>query len=291
MDKKALHILVTGANGQLGLEFRELSERFPDIHFYFTSRQELDVCSRDAVMQFFETHPVDYCIHCAAYTAVDLAETERDAAMAGNAHAPAFVAEACAQHGAKLFHFSTDYVFNGTASAPYLPDAPVQPVNFYGATKLEGEQGVMKHCKDAIIIRTSWVYSYYGKNFVKTMLRLMQDREVIRVVSDQQGSPTYAADLARAVIHIITSKSFRPGVYHYCNSGVISWYQFAHSIAQHMQFTCRVEPIRTQDYPTPAKRPAYSALSTDSFQKTFQLTIPGWEDSLKQCLQIIRERG
>ncbi|MBX2939017.1 MAG: dTDP-4-dehydrorhamnose reductase [Ferruginibacter sp.] len=291
MDKVAMHILVTGAQGQLGMEFRELSARYPEYQFHFTSRNELDVCNRDAVMQFFKTHPLDFCIHCAAYTAVDLAETQREAAMQGNAHAPTYVAEACTLFGVKLFHFSTDYVFNGKASAPYLPHDPVEPVNYYGATKLQGEEQVMKYCDNAIIIRTSWVYSFYGKNFVKTMLRLMQERDTLRVVNDQRGCPTYAADLAHAVMQIIAQQSFTPGVYHYCNSGVISWFQFASAIAKHMSFNCIVEPIRTEDYPTPAKRPAYSALNTDSFSKAFHIEIPDWESSLKQCLQTIQQRG
>lgn len=288
MDKIATYILVTGAQGQLGMEFRELAARYPDYHFYFTTRRELDVCNREAVMHFFDTHPVTYCIHCAAYTAVDAAETEHEAAQAGNTFAPAYLAEACENYGVKLFHFSTDYVFNGKATTPYKPTDPLEPVNYYGSTKLEGEKLVMKHCKASVIIRTSWVYSFYGKNFVKTMLRLMQERDTLRVVNDQQGCPTYAADLAGAVMHIITSKLFTPGVYHYCNAGVISWYRFAEAIAQYMSFPCQVLPIETKDYPTSAQRPSYSALNTDSFKETFQIQIPDWESSLKKCLDKIR---
>lgn len=284
-----VNILVTGANGQLGMEFQQLAAKFPTFHFYFTNRETLDVTNYDAVLQYFNRHDIDYCINCAAYTAVDKAETERTEAMDGNAEAAGYLAEACTKHGARMMHFSTDYVFNGQSSRPYRETDPEQPINYYGETKLSGEHLVQQYNTESIIIRTSWVYSKYGKNFVKTMLRLMAEKDAIQVVNDQFGSPTYAADIALAVLQIIEQDIWNPGVYHYCNEGVITWYDFATAIKDEMQFTCTVQPITTDQFPTPAKRPAYSAMDTTLFKTTFPIQIPHWKVSLQQCLQLIRQ--
>lgn len=278
-------ILVTGAHGQLGMEFREIAAGYPLFQFLFTGKDELSIDNREAVAAFFGANKIDYCINCAAYTAVDKAEAEQEAALTINAAAPGYLAEYCKKHDAVFIHFSTDYVFNGNAAKPYQPSDPTDPVNFYGLTKLKGEASAQEKHDQSIIIRTSWVYSSFGKNFVKTMLRLMAERSSIGVVSDQQGSPTYAADLAKAVMQIVQSAQPKPGIYHYCNDGIISWYDFATAIKELSGSSCVVNPILTKDYPTPAKRPAYSALNTHKIQSVYSIDIPQWKESLKRCLQ------
>lgn len=284
------HILVTGANGQVGSELRDLAKSYPQYNFYFTGREELQVENKDAVEKFFREHPVDVCINCAAYTAVDKAEDEKELAMAGNAVAPANLATACKLHNALLIHYSTDYVFNGTSDKPYSSESPLEPVNFYGETKLAGERAVINSGAKFIIIRTSWVYSSYGKNFVKTMIRLMQSKNEINVVNDQIGSPTYAHDLANATLQIVSSsKNLQSGIYHYSNQGIISWFDFANAIRNYMGFDCEVHPIPTSSFPTPAKRPSYSAMDTTAIQQDFGIIIPHWEESLKKCLEILKQ--
>ncbi|MEO6404350.1 MAG: dTDP-4-dehydrorhamnose reductase [Ferruginibacter sp.] len=278
-------ILVTGADGQLGMEFRDLEKSFPYFNFIFVSRSELSITDRDALQKFLDANRIDVFINCAAYTAVDKAETEVEAAIQVNAIGAANVAEICRTYDCKLFHISTDYVFDGKATEPYREIDPVNPVNKYGFSKLEGERAVQDIYNAAIIIRTSWVYSMHGKNFVKTMVRLMQEKESIGVVNDQFGSPTYAADLAQAIMHIIEADDFVPGVYHYCNEGVISWYDFAVAIKNLLKSKCMVNAISTNQYPTPAARPAYSVLSTEKFFKTFGIVIPHWQESLHACLE------
>lgn len=282
-----MNILVTGANGQLGMEFRDISHLFPAYKFHFVSREQLSIGKYESVAAYFDRHQFDYCINCAAYTAVDKAESDVEDANNINGTAVGNLASVCKAHQTKLIHFSTDYVFNGNGKVPYSETDPVNPVNAYGRSKLLGEQMAISNHSDVMIIRTSWVYSIHGKNFVKTMMRLMQDKESINVVNDQVGSPTYAADLAQAVMKIIADNSFQPGIYHYCNSGIISWFQFANKIAILNQYACKVNPIATVDYPTPAKRPSYSALNTDKFQNTFNIPIPVWDISLQNCLKKI----
>lgn len=283
------YILVTGSNGQLGSELKDLAAKYPQYKFYFTSRADLQIEDNAAVLKFFEENRVDVCINCAAYTAVDKAETEQEQAMAGNATAPGNLATACKLHNALMIHYSTDYVFNGAATSPYTLNSPLEPVNFYGATKLAGEKAVIESGADYIIIRTSWVYSSYGKNFVKTMILLMQNNSEINVVNDQIGSPTYAYDLAEATLNIIESRQPQTGIYHYSNTGIISWYDFATAIRKHMNFNCTIHPIPTSSFPTPAKRPYYSAMDTSEIQQTFKLSIPEWEDSLVKCLNLLKE--
>lgn len=280
--------MVTGANGQVGMEFRTLAAAERDLEFTFVTKESLPIDDLVALTTFFEENSFEVCINCAAYTAVDKAETETQEAMQINAIAVEHLAALCKRHHIHFIHFSTDYVFNGLASIAYVETDKTDPVNFYGETKLKGEQAALQNNEATIIIRTSWVYSSHGKNFVKTMLRLMAERSSIGVVSDQWGSPTYAADLANAVIAIIKSDIFTPGIYHYCNKGIINWHQFASAIAEMTESNCSVQAINTEAYPTAAKRPAYSALSTDKIEDNFHIIIPEWKESLKQCLGEIK---
>lgn len=280
-------ILVTGSNGQLGSELKELSASHPQFRFVFFSRAELAIENADDVQKAFALlHPA-YVINCAAYTAVDKAEAEKETALAINATAVGLLAKASKQFGAKFLHVSTDYVFDGTSTQPLKEDDPVSPVNFYGETKLRGEEEALKENSDSIIIRTAWVYSSYGKNFVKTMLRLMVQRESINVVADQWGSPTYAADLADAILGMIESGNWQPGIYHFSNEGVINWAQFAEEIGKQTGSSCKVAFITTAQYPTPAKRPAYSVLDKTKIVATYGVTPKPWKESLQKCLQKI----
>lgn len=280
-------VLVTGANGQVGKELRQLAAHYSQFQFLFLSREDLPIHHFELVRNFFETAQPAYCINCAAYTAVDKAEIEKDLALLVNAESVGVLAAVSKLYNTRFLHISTDYVFDGTATEPYKEEAPVNPVNFYGSTKLKGEEQCFQANADAIIIRTSWVYSTFGNNFVKTMLRLMKERQSLNVVSDQLGSPTYAADLAAAMLHIVSSGNWQPGIYHYSNAGVISWYDFAVAIREMAGLHCTVNPIPTSAYPTPAKRPAYSVFDKEKIKKTYKLTIPEWKDSLKSCLNKI----
>lgn len=282
-------ILVTGANGQLGKELQELAPLYPSFKFIFLSREDLPIHHFELVRNFFEATKPDYCINCAAYTGVDKAESEKELAFQVNGEAVGVLAAVCKKFDTKFIHISTDYVFDGTATVPYTETSVTSPVNLYGASKLEGEKQALHYNSDCIIIRTSWVYSSYGKNFVKTMLRLMNERNEVKVVDDQFGSPTYAGDLAEAILNIIancqlSSASFVPGIYHYSNDGVISWYDFAVAIKEISKSKCEVIAIPTTEYPTPAKRPHYSVFNKEKIIQTFHLIIPHWEESLKKCL-------
>jgi len=281
-------ILVTGANGQLGYELQQLAARFPQHQFKFCSRAELDVTNPEQVQKEMETFAPQYCINCAAYTAVDKAETEIDAAFAGNATAPKNLAISSKQTGARFIHISTDYVFDGNANAPQTEDAPTQPVNQYGLSKLQGEKEVMEQNADAIIIRTSWVYSLHGANFVKTMMRLMPEKPELRVVADQWGSPTYAADLAAAIMQIIESGKWQSGIYHYRNEGIISWADFAQAIKELTNANCEVVRIPTTEYPTPAKRPLYTAMDISKIKVVYGITPPHWKESLQRCITLLQ---
>lgn len=282
------NILVTGANGQLGMEFRELETIFTRYNFLFVSKEEMAINDKEAVEIFFSKNDIDFCINCAAYTAVDKAETEKDIALNINATAVGNLAAVCKQYSAGFIHFSTDYVFNGNADQPYKETDITDPVNYYGFTKLEGEQAALKNNPSSIIIRTSWVYSRFGKNFVKTMLRLMSEKESIGVVADQKGCPTYAADLAAAAMQVIENGKMLPGIYHYCNEGIISWHEFATAIKEISGSNCVVNPITTKDYPTPAKRPFYSALNTQKIRLSCDIVIPHWKQSLELCISKIQ---
>jgi dTDP-4-dehydrorhamnose reductase len=278
-------IIVTGSNGQLGRELKDLAAVYPQFEFHFFSREEFPINDEIIARELIHELQPSFFINCAAYTAVDKAEAENDLAMEINGIAPGALASLCRENSCKFIHISTDYVFNGESSSPLREDDPVAPVNFYGETKLKGEQLVQQHNPEAIIIRTAWVYSSYGKNFVKTMIRLMSEKESIGVVNDQVGSPTYAADLAAAILTIIASGKWRPGIYHYSNEGVISWFDFAKTIKELIQSACIVNPISTEQFPTPAKRPRYSVLDKSRISTIYGLQISDWKESLKACLK------
>ena len=254
--------------------------------FIFTDVEELDIASATAVEAFFEREKVDVVVNCAAYTAVDLAEDNEAQADEINHKAVALLAEACKRYNATLIHISTDYIFSGEADAPYTEECATAPLGAYGRTKLAGEKAVAESGCKSIILRTSWLYSEFGRNFCKTMQSLTASRPEVKVVADQVGSPTYAGDLAAAIVHIIESNQLdKCGIYHYSNEGVCSWYDFACEIARLSgNGECEVKPCTTADYPTKAQRPRYSVLNKSKFVATFSLSIPEWHDSLKQCI-------
>jgi len=291
MKKK---ILVTGSNGQLGSELQQLSAMLPGYQFLFTTRQELSIEDENSVNNFFSIHHPDFCINCAAYTLVDKAESEAEKAYLINADATGFLAKACSLHNAGFIHISTDYVFDGSSKEPYRETDKTNPIGIYGASKLKGEQLAIQYNPSAIVIRTSWVYSSYGNNFVKTMLRLMNERDSLNVVNDQFGSPTYAADLAKAIMDIVSYSVMNPekqigGIYNYSNEGIINWYEFAVAIKELSGSKCVIHPIPTSAYPTAAKRPAYSVFNRDKIKDVFKLAIPEWKESLQVCLlQLLR---
>jgi dTDP-4-dehydrorhamnose reductase len=286
-------ILVTGKNGQLGSELQAIASLHPQYDFIFTDRETLDITNRDEVDDFFSKKLPQFCINAAAYTAVDKAETERDLAVKVNAEAVGYLALACKKYSAKFIHISTDYVFDGTASKPYKEEDEMNPVNFYGLTKLMGEELAFTNHPGSIVIRTSWVYSSYGSNFVKTMLRLISEKSAINVVNDQYGSPTYARDLADAILAIIKSSTtsiLAPGgIYHFSNSGAISWFDFASAIKEISASSCSVSPIPTSSYPTPAKRPTYSVFDKTKISTSYGIEIKDWKKSLQQCFVELRK--
>lgn len=281
-------ILVTGANGQLGNEMRLLAANYPTFTFDFTDVDELDLCDPLAVTDYcLRTKPA-YIVNCAAYTAVDKAEDDAETCFKINRDAIANIARAASEIRAKVLHVSTDYVFDGTNHVPYLETDPVNPTSTYGRSKLEGEEQLTNICPQSVILRTSWLYSPFGNNFVKTMIRLGKEREQLSVVFDQIGSPTFAGDLAVALMQIVESSekgTFVPGIYHYSNEGVCSWYDFTISIHRQVGITtCQVLPIETKDFPAKAPRPAYSVLNKSKIKAVYGITIPHWETSLAACI-------
>jgi dTDP-4-dehydrorhamnose reductase len=280
-----MKILVSGSNGQLGSELKDLVAAYPNLHFIFLTRNELPLDTPHLIEAAFSLHQPDLFINCAAYTAVDKAEEEQDLAYRVNGEAAGIIAQLCRERGCRLIHISTDYVFDGTSEIPLDEEAGVNPVSVYGKSKLLGEQLAMKENREAVIIRTSWVYSVYGKNFVKTMMRLMKEKESISVVSDQVGSPTYAADLAEAIMQIVVSEEWKPGIYHYSNSGTISWHEFALAIRDALRSSCTVSPIPTSGYPTPARRPAFSVMDTRKISREYGVDIKPWHESLSRCMK------
>lgn len=281
-------ILVTGSRGQLGSELRQLAGEYKDrFQFFFTDYEELDITDRKAVHTFIEMNEPDCVVNCAAYTAVDKAEREAERCDTLNRVAPGYLAEAIAARGGSMIQISTDYVFDGTAFTPYREDMPAAPCTVYGRTKLAGEEKVILTCPGAMVIRTAWLYSSFGHNFVKTMVQLGSERPELGVVFDQVGTPTYARDLAQAILDIL-DKGIVPGIYHYSNEGVTSWFDFAHAIHRAAGISaddCKLRPLHTEDYPTPARRPPYSVLDKTKIKNTFGLSIPWWEDSLKDCMR------
>jgi dTDP-4-dehydrorhamnose reductase len=288
-----MRVLITGAYGQLGSEFKKLSTDINDFEWYFTDYDTLDITDLDALITFFDVTCPDFVINCAAYTAVDQAEKEVEKAKLLNSHAPRNLADLCNKNGAKLIHISTDYVFDGMAYNPYTEETATNPQSVYGKTKREGELAVMDANSQSIIIRTSWLYSSFGNNFAKTMIRLGTERDQLRVVFDQIGTPTYAFDLASAILQIVRlsahdEKNWKPGIYHYSNEGVCSWYDFAIEVHQIAGISCQVEPIESKDFPTLAKRPAYSVLNKAKIKSAYGIVVPYWRHSLLNCIKLIQ---
>jgi dTDP-4-dehydrorhamnose reductase len=283
-------VLVTGANGQLGSEIRKISSLFSEIEFSFTDVGELDITDPLKVADYLSEFKPQFLVNCAAYTAVDKAETDIEMATLLNATAVGILAEQSAEIGCKMIHVSTDYVFNGRGPRPYKEDDPVGPQSAYGKTKLDGEVLCQKFNPESLIIRTSWLYSAFGNNFVKTMVRLGREKAELGVIADQVGSPTNAADLAQGILTIISSvekdnKPFVPGIYHYSNEGVASWYDFTKAIFEIVGIDCLVKPIASEDYPSPVQRPPYSVMNKSKIKLIFDLQIPHWRDSLTKYFQ------
>ena len=291
-----MNILITGCNGQLGNEMQLLEAMNPQHTYYNTDvaaldvpgnlpQQALDITDKEAIERFVSEHEIDGIVNCAAYTAVDKAEANEDLARRLNAVAPGYLATAVERRGGWMIQVSTDYVFDGTNHTPYAETDPTCPNSVYGRTKLEGEQAVTKACRRAMVIRTAWLYSTFGNNFVKTMLRLGKERPELGVIFDQIGTPTYARDLARCIMTAING-DIKPGIYHYSNEGVISWYDFTKAIHRLAGITqCHVRPLHTSEYPTPAARPHYSVLDKTKIKQTYDIEIPYWEESLADCIR------
>ncbi|WP_333621964.1 dTDP-4-dehydrorhamnose reductase [Sphingobacterium multivorum] len=279
-----MRIVITGASGQLGSELKDLLLDNIEKECYFLDRKQLPLDQIQIIQQILAMYEPDLIIHAGAYTAVDKAEEDQVNADLVNHVACEEIAEYCHLHGTRLITISTDYVFDGSSAAALTETAETAPINVYGQTKLAGEQAIQKWCPDAIIIRTSWVYSTYGKNFVKTMCRLMDERKEVGVINDQIGSPTYAKDLALAIVKIVDSSNWEGGIYHYSNEGEISWYDFAVAIRDFRSFDCEVKPIPTSAYPTPARRPKYSLLDKSKIKAIFAVEVPRWEISLAKML-------
>lgn len=285
-----MNILITGKNGQLGSDIERLAPLYTRFNFIFTDVAELDITQAELVNTFFSKHPIDLVINCAAYTAVDKAEEEIDLANLVNNIAVKNLVQACITHKSRIIHISTDYVFDGSNNLPYLETDAVSPIGVYGKTKRLGEEQLLNSNVVGVILRTSWVYSCYGNNFVKTMIRLGQERDSLNVIFDQVGTPTYARDLAKACLDIadqIQNWPVKPEVYHYSNEGVCSWYDFSTTIMELMKIECKVLPIETKDYPTLSKRPQYSVLNKKEIKRKFHLEIPYWKTALVDCLNDI----
>ena len=278
-------ILVTGATGQLGSELKVIAQKQQEFEWVFADRSLVSLDNLQVLQSQLERIQPDIIFNCGAYTAVDKAESEQELADVVNHLAVGNIAQYAAKKSVKLIHISTDYVFDGNSALPLNEEAPTNPINTYGATKRAGELACLANNPNAIILRTSWVYSTFGNNFVKTMQRLMQERDSISVVNDQIGTPTYVADLARAMLVIVKAPQWSPGIYHYSNEGAISWYDFAIAIKELGGYTCEINGIRSEDYPTPAKRPFYSLLDKTKIKKTYQVEVPNYKDSLAICLK------
>lgn len=285
-----MRILVTGSNGQLGSEIVALQPQETHHQWFNLDINELDITDKNAVEQFVVNNKIDGIINCAAYTNVDKAEEDVALCYKVNRDAPQYLAQAIEKVGGFIIHISTDYVFDGTNNIPYTEQDKPNPVTIYGKSKIEGEQYVCESCKQHIIIRTAWVYSSYGKNFVKTMIKLGEEKPSLGVIFDQIGSPTYARDLAKAIITIV-NQGIKPGIYNFSNEGVISWYDFTKHIHQLANITsCKVAPIHTADYPTLAQRPHFSVLDKTKIKNTYNIEIPYWRDSLEECIQLLEQQ-
>jgi dTDP-4-dehydrorhamnose reductase len=285
-------ILITGANGQLGSELKEASKNYYGYEFVFTDIDKLDITDNVQAADFIKKTRPDWIVNCAAFNLVDKAESESDNAMLINGTAVRNISEAIKGSECKFIHISSDYVFNGKSNVPYNENSIPDPVSAYGRTKLAGEKAAMLH-NGSMIIRTSWLYSSFGSNFVKTILSRAKENELLKVVFDQTGTPTYAADLAEAVMHIISGVirnqiAFNTGIYHYSNEGVCSWYDFAEAVIMEAGLTCKVQPILSREYPTTAQRPFYSVLDKSKIKENFNLVIPHWRASLKKCVKQLK---
>jgi len=281
-------ILVTGANGQLGQCLQKISSQFEEFEFIFTDSETLDITNKEEVNDFFWQNAPDFCINAAAYTAVDLAETDVEKAFLVNADGAENLAEACAENNAQFIHVSTDYVFDGENNLAYTEEDFTNPLGVYGASKLAGDELALEVNPCSVILRTSWVYSEFGKNFVKTMLNLFATKEELNIVADQFGQPTNANDLAEAIMKIIKSEKITPGIFNFSNLGRISWFDFAEKIAELSEAKIKLNAIETSQYPTPAKRPKNSVLDLDKISKTYGIQLKPWEESLEGCVQILQ---
>lgn len=281
-------ILVTGANGQLGQCLQKISSQFEEFEFIFTDSETLDITNKEEVNDFFWQNAPDFCINAAAYTAVDLAETEVEKAFLVNADGTENLAEACAENNAQFIHVSTDYVFDGENNLAYTEEDFTNPLGVYGASKLAGDELALEVNPCSVILRTSWVYSEFGKNFVKTMLNLFATKDELNIVADQFGQPTNANDLAEAIMKIIKSGKITPGIFNFSNLGRISWFDFAEKIAELSEAKIKLNAIETSQFPTPAKRPKNSVLDLDKISKTYAIQLKPWEESLEDCIQILQ---
>lgn len=276
------NVLLTGAHGQLGREIEHfVNEGNYPFRFFYTDSNTLDITDKERVFHFIEENKIDFIINAAAYNAVDKAETDRDAIFAVNQLGAENISRAAAQYNAKLIHFSTDYVFDGSASVPYKENDKPNPISVYGISKLKGEEAVKSFAKDWMIIRTAWLYSEFGNNFVKTMIRLMNEKDELNIVSDQHGTPTYARDLAEMVLLILDESEWKSGIYHFTNKGETTWYDFARKIQELNRLdNCKLNPVTSEQYKTVAKRPKYSVLDKSKIESAFRVVIPDWEDAL-----------
>ncbi len=281
-------ILVTGANGQLGQCLQKISSQFEEFEFIFTDSETLDITIKEEVNDFFWQNAPDFCINAAAYTAVDLAETDVEKAFLVNADGAENLAEACSENNAQFIHVSTDYVFDGENNLAYTEEDFTNPLGVYGASKLAGDELALEVNPCSVILRTSWVYSEFGKNFVKTMLNLFATKDELNIVADQFGQPTNANDLAEAIMKIIKSEKITPGIFNFSNLGRISWFDFAEKIAELSDAKIKLNAIETSQYPTPAKRPKNSVLDLDKISKTYAVPLKPWEESLEDCVQILQ---
>ncbi len=283
-----MNILVTGCNGQLGNEIQQLEVAYPNYTFFNTDVADLDITDKEAIKNFVEEHKIDGIVNCAAYTAVDKAESNEELCTLLNAQAPAYLAEAIESRKGFLIQISTDYVFDGTKHTPYTETDETCPNSIYGCTKLAGEKACIENCTRTMIIRTAWLYSTFGNNFVKTMIKLGQTQDSLGVIFDQIGTPTYARDLAKAIMTAI-NQGVIPGIYHFSNEGVISWYDFTKAIHRIAHIKgCKVNPLHTEEYPTPANRPHYSVLDKTKIKNTYNIDIPYWEESLEECINKLQ---
>lgn len=280
-------ILITGSKGQLGNEMQQAAVRFPAFNYIYTDVAELDICDKSALDAFVKANNVNVIVNCAAYTAVDKAEDDVELCYKINRDAVRNIAEVANDNKVKVVHISTDYVFDGTNYLPYTEDMPVCPATVYGKSKLEGEQALLENCKESVILRTAWLYSSFGNNFVKTMMKLGTERDSLGVIFDQVGTPTYAADLADAILQLLSNETFVPGIYHFSDEGVCSWYDFTKTIHRMANITCDVKPIETKDYPARTPRPHFSVLNKGKIKSTYGISIPHWEVSLEKCIGLL----